>query len=145
VLSAFDGTILLVSHDRYLINKLAQQIWQIEDGRLRVFRGTYAEWQSARRSQPRPAPRVEKPAPPIITPGPSAQPSKNADRKRRDQIEALETQIAAQEAKILEIERAIAAVTGDNGAAKTVALSSDYAAAKKTLDALLEEWAQHAG
>ena len=43
-LEHFEGTILLVSHDRYLIAELATQIWQIEDGRMTVFNGTYAEF-----------------------------------------------------------------------------------------------------
>ncbi len=47
VLEGFDGTILLVSHDRYLIATLATQIWQIEDGHLRVFAGSYEEFVAA--------------------------------------------------------------------------------------------------
>ncbi|MFQ5433830.1 MAG: ribosomal protection-like ABC-F family protein [Anaerolineae bacterium] len=43
-LESFDGTILLVSHDRYLIDRLATQIWEIRDGRLRVFAGTYTDF-----------------------------------------------------------------------------------------------------
>lgn len=41
VLERFEGTIVLVSHDRYLVNRLANQIWQIEDGRLHVFKGDF--------------------------------------------------------------------------------------------------------
>jgi len=37
VLEGFNGTILLVSHDRYLIDRLAQEIWAIEDGALVVY------------------------------------------------------------------------------------------------------------
>ncbi|MGH2409036.1 MAG: ATP-binding cassette domain-containing protein, partial [Chloroflexota bacterium] len=40
-LENFEGTLLLVSHDRYLVDRLATQIWEIEDGSLRVFSGTY--------------------------------------------------------------------------------------------------------
>ena len=41
VLEAFDGTILLVSHDRYLVDRLASQIWELRDGRLHIFEGNY--------------------------------------------------------------------------------------------------------
>jgi ATP-binding cassette, subfamily F, member 3 len=44
VLEAFDGTILLVTHDRYLVNRLATQIWSLDDGHLRIFRGNYREF-----------------------------------------------------------------------------------------------------
>ncbi len=146
VLSAFEGTILLVSHDRYLINKLAQQIWQIEDGRLRVYRGTFAEWQVARRSQTRQAPRVEKPvAPPVPLPASTelpVPPSKNEDRKRREKVEALEARIASQERSIATIERELAAGPAAADAKKTIELSTRYAEAKKQLDTLLAEWEQ---
>ncbi len=45
VLEKYDGTILLVSHDRYLVNRLANQIWDIEEGRMSVFAGTFEEYQ----------------------------------------------------------------------------------------------------
>ncbi|MFN2134926.1 MAG: ribosomal protection-like ABC-F family protein [Candidatus Promineifilaceae bacterium] len=44
VLADFDGTIILVSHDRYLVNRLAGQIWEIEDGELHIFKGSYEEY-----------------------------------------------------------------------------------------------------
>lgn len=43
-LEHYEGTLLLVTHDRYLVDKLATQIWEIEDGILNVFHGTYAEY-----------------------------------------------------------------------------------------------------
>ena len=44
VLEQFDGTILLVSHDRYLVQRLANQIWEIEEGRLHIFKGSYEDY-----------------------------------------------------------------------------------------------------
>ena len=41
VLEGFDSTILLVSHDRYLVSRLANQIWEIENGRMQTFKGSY--------------------------------------------------------------------------------------------------------
>ena len=41
VLEQFDGTILLISHDRYLVRHLATEIWTIRDGLLQVFSGDY--------------------------------------------------------------------------------------------------------
>ena len=43
-LENFPGTILLVSHDRYLVERLATQIWSVEGKKLRVFRGRYSEF-----------------------------------------------------------------------------------------------------
>ena len=47
VLEDFTGTILLVSHDRYLIDQLATQIWELRDGKLHIFKGTYREYHPA--------------------------------------------------------------------------------------------------
>ena len=47
VLELFDGTIVLVSHDRYLVDRLATQIWELRDDHLHVFKGTYADFIAA--------------------------------------------------------------------------------------------------
>ncbi len=41
VLDAYEGTILLVTHDRYLVDRLATQIWSLHAGQLSVYNGTY--------------------------------------------------------------------------------------------------------
>ena len=43
-LNKYQGTFILVSHDRYFISKTANKIWVIEDGLIREFAGTYDEW-----------------------------------------------------------------------------------------------------
>ena len=42
-LNNFDGTYVLVSHDRYFIQNVANKIWEIEDGQINEFEGTYQE------------------------------------------------------------------------------------------------------
>ena len=43
-LTKYDGSIILVSHDRYFISKTANKIWEIEDEKIIEFKGDYAEW-----------------------------------------------------------------------------------------------------
>ncbi len=43
-LNKYEGSFLLVSHDRYFISKTANKIWEIEDQKIREFKGTYEEW-----------------------------------------------------------------------------------------------------
>ena len=38
-LNKYEGSYILVSHDRYFISKTANKIWEIEDGRIKVFQG----------------------------------------------------------------------------------------------------------
>jgi ATP-binding cassette subfamily F protein 3 len=48
VLKEFPGTILLVSHDRYLVDALATHVWMLRDGQLHVYEGGYAAYLKAR-------------------------------------------------------------------------------------------------
>ncbi len=43
-LNKYEGTYLLVSHDRFFISQTANKIWEIEDGLIKEFKGTYLEW-----------------------------------------------------------------------------------------------------
>jgi ATP-binding cassette, subfamily F, member 3 len=43
-LNKYEGSYILVSHDRYFISKTANKIWEIDNGRIKEFKGSYAEW-----------------------------------------------------------------------------------------------------
>jgi len=43
-LNKYEGTLILVSHDRYFISRTANKIWNIEDGIVKEFVGPYDEW-----------------------------------------------------------------------------------------------------
>jgi len=44
-LNKYEGSLILVSHDRYFISRLANKIWEIDNQQIREFKGTYAEWE----------------------------------------------------------------------------------------------------
>ena len=52
-LEVFDGTVLVVSHDRYLINEVTDRIWEIEDHQIRDYKGNYGYYleEKAKRKQ----------------------------------------------------------------------------------------------
>ncbi len=43
-LNKYEGSFILVSHDRYFISKTANKIWEIDDHKIREFKGPYEEW-----------------------------------------------------------------------------------------------------
>ncbi|MDY2649251.1 ABC-F family ATP-binding cassette domain-containing protein [Pyramidobacter sp. SM-530-WT-4B] len=43
-LLAYDGTLLIVSHDRYFLNQLAQRVWELRDGTLHDYAGNYSRF-----------------------------------------------------------------------------------------------------
>lgn len=67
-LNKYEGSIVLVSHDRYFISRIANKIWEIDDHKIREFKGTYAEWEAwkaRREAEKTREPKVNKQAEPV--------------------------------------------------------------------------------
>lgn len=47
-ITEYEGTVLMVSHDRAILRALATQVWELRGGGLRIFPGTFVEWEEAR-------------------------------------------------------------------------------------------------
>jgi ATP-binding cassette subfamily F protein 3 len=99
-LDAFPGTILLVSHDRALLDAIADRTLALEDGTIRSYDGGWAEYVAARDA--RLAPPALEPAKPKKA---KPQPQKRA---RPTELEQLEAEIAGRESEISELERRLA-------------------------------------
>ncbi len=141
-LSAYDGSMLMVSHDRTLIDALATSIWWIEDRRLHTFEGSFAEWRSerAKRSTQNEKPQVAPARAPIQQKNAAPQKqsaSKNAARKRQAEIDAAEVQVARLERQLAEIGVQLD-VTRD--AQRIATLSADYARTQGELERALKAW-----
>lgn len=44
----YEGSVLIVSHDRAVLRGLATQVWELRDGALHVFPGSFVEWEQVR-------------------------------------------------------------------------------------------------
>lgn len=44
MLTGYNGAVVLISHDRQLLDHVCNQIWELEDGELRIFQGNYTAW-----------------------------------------------------------------------------------------------------
>ncbi len=89
-LLAFDGTVLFVSHDRYFVNRVADHLFIIEDGRVRVIEGNYDTYHllaSGKAAEAEPAPAPTKAAKPSKPPGKSdkGEKGKRAKSEKREQ------------------------------------------------------------
>jgi ATP-binding cassette subfamily F protein 3 len=58
VLDGYDGTMLFVSHDRYFVDRIANRVWEIDDGTIATYLGNYTDMQrqKARRAEQATAP-----------------------------------------------------------------------------------------
>jgi ATP-binding cassette subfamily F protein 3 len=127
-LEAFPGTILLVSHDRALLDAVPDRIVAIEDGLLRSYDGGWADLEREREEATAPE------EPPAARPQRDKAPRQRAVKKAPSELELLEGQIAGVEARIAELERKLAEDWGD------MDVLGAHRAARNELVALLERW-----
>lgn len=149
ILADFPGTILLVSHDRYLIDDLATQIWEVqpEERQLRVFEGTYSEYRAALQAEAAAARLAAQtaaaPARPAEERGKTRPPglSKFEQRRRKERLQAVETAITALEDKLAAVSRQLENPPADLG--KVQQLGQEYMRLQQELEERMEEWGQY--
>jgi ATP-binding cassette subfamily F protein 3 len=130
-LEAFPGTILLVSHDRALLDAVAERTLAIEATQLVSTDGGWAEYvrrreekRAAAEPPPEPKPRKEKAPPPKRAP----------ERAGPTELDRIESEIAQREATVAELERRLADDWSD------VETLAAHRRARDELQALLERW-----
>jgi len=132
-LSAYEGTILLVSHDRYLVNALATQVWQVEAAsqQLQVFFGNYDQMLDAQRAQAQPAQTRSSAAAPT-----SCRQARSGQAARR--LEAQEAEIHTLEQSLAQLGAQLQQSGSDVGRVRE--LGERYAALEAELQAALSAW-----
>jgi len=141
VLERFQGTILLVTHDRYLVSRLATQIWNLEEGRLSVFKGSYQSYITDRKRRFEEAEKVEpRPIPAKHRSLRQTKTSKNEAARRAARLAKMEVAIADIELKLQELTHQLQ----EAGQAKTFdnmrSISIEYNAIQSHLEELMLEW-----
>ncbi len=127
-LEAFPGTILLVSHDRALLDAVAQRTLAIEAQQLNSYDGGWAEYVRLRES------RTAAPAPPAAEKPAKARKPRAPRQPTPSELERIEAQIAERESAVAELERRLAE---DWNNVETLAA---HRHARDELQALLQRW-----
>ena len=97
-LQGFPGPILAVSHDRFFLDKLAEQIFEVRgDGEVRRYTGNWTDWQAKRREADAPAPKAEKPK--AVTDRPRERRLKFSFKEQRE-FETIDDELAKIEADL---------------------------------------------
>ena len=140
-LELFSGTILLVSHDRYLIDRLATQVWDLRDGRLQVYQGGYQGYLELRDQEERQEKesRVEQ-TDNGREKAQTGQLSKNEQRLRAERLQALEDEIHDQELQLVELTEALQQATQEQDVDGIRSLGQRYAEAEERLAQLMLVW-----
>jgi ATP-binding cassette subfamily F protein 3 len=129
-LEAFPGTILLVSHDRALLDAVAERTLAVEDCELHTYEGGWAEM--LRRREQRATRAAEPEQPKVVKKTRPPRPKK----AQPSELEKIEAEIAKREAEVAELERQLAA---DWSNVETVAAHKQ---SRDALAALLDRWEQ---
>jgi ATP-binding cassette subfamily F protein 3 len=143
VLAEFDGTVILVSHDRYLIDALATQVWEIDkaEAALKVFEGTYSEYHSRKESAVTADSAREDSRARKREAFKQARVAKNREialeRRRKARLTELNKRIAELEERITDLDRSLRNPPPDR--AEIHRLADDYMQAEHELEGLLEE------
>ena len=163
-LKQYQGSFVVVSHDRHFLDQVANTIWHVGAGRVRVYGGTYSEYQwhvtqgsgepmrgadTARLTQQRAARQVTR-----RSGGPKTKAQKRREAEARnatyrsgrasDTVQAQLTQaeeaIAALEARRASVEALLGDTASYDDAARVREASAEYADLQAALHALYKEW-----
>ncbi len=138
VLADYQGTILLVSHDRYLIDALGTQIWEIEpdEGALQVFEGTYSQYRAWMENQKTSAEALSRQAPVPQKHRSAGIPIE--EKRRRARLKEVEEHITLLEGHLAALSSQLENPPADP--AKVQRLGGEYVHVQSELDKLLHEW-----
>jgi len=138
-LDLFTGTLIIASHDRYLLDRSVDQLLVFEgDGRVRTFPGSYSAYAADRRSRPVTSPKVsQQPAP--RKPTQQAHPRTLSFKERREL-----TELEARIAKLEETQQQLNEQLSAGGASydELQRLSETLAATGDELEQAFERWAE---
>lgn len=143
-LQQYEGTYVIVSHDRHFIEQIANKIWYIEDHQIKVYPGTFQEYsywmaqreEAAAKATQKVAPKKEKPAPAPKKVAHTAPKNNQLEKELGD----MEKEIENKEAEIKAIDEALALpdVYGKPEALKEH--SEKRKQAEKALEQLHQKW-----
>ena len=147
LLKDFNGTILLVSHDRYLVDAIATQIWEVNPDKktLEIFRGNYSGYKEYQKKSGISELKdlidsTERKSPEIRENPPLQKLSNNEIFRRQKKKEELEKRISVLEKMLNEISQQMVSQKEDHQ--KIAELGIRYNSIEIELNSVMEEWAE---
>jgi ATP-binding cassette subfamily F protein uup len=138
-LADFEGSVLVVSHDRFFLDRICDQIVAFEDAGVFVQHGNYSYYLEKRQQRERlPAPVAAA----VPVPTPSSRPRKLSFKEQRE-LEGMEAAVLAAETRVTELEHTLNEPGFYVSRAKEApALIAEHAAAKAEVSRLYVRWAE---
>lgn len=140
LLMDFSGTVIVVSHDRYLINRVAKSLIVFENGGVRYFDGTFDEYEE-REQETAEEVAKEKPEKTKKTGGERYVESKE-EARRKHRVEFLEKKITALEEELSRAQAKLDDETVNTDYKKVMAVEEEIKTIEEKLDPLITEWTE---
>ena len=128
----FEGVLLFVSHDRYFIEKFAERIWLLEDGKIRDFPCGYQKYRSILEHE------AAAKVPAVSAPKPRKEKPKGGTKETDKLVRKLEREIEKQEKIVSELDVKIEAAAADYQ--ELTRLLGEKEEAEMVLMDLMEQW-----
>ncbi len=107
-LQEFTGTLIMVSHDRYLLDRVPTRIWELEGGQLRQYKGRYTDYLRTVSGKPEPKTEEKPEKKPEQSGYSKGKEQRRADAQRRREYAETEKLVAQLEAEVWSLEQQIA-------------------------------------
>lgn len=140
LLMDFSGTVIVVSHDRYLINRVAKSLIVFENGGVRYFDGTFDEYEEREKETAEEVAK-EKPEKTKKTGGERYVESKE-EARRKHRVEFLEKKITALEEELSRVQAKLDDETVNTDYKKVMAVEEEIKTIEVKLDPLIAEWTE---
>lgn len=140
LLMDFSGTVIVVSHDRYLINRVAKSLIVFENGGVRYFDGTFDEYEEKEKETAEEVAK-EKPEKTKKTGGERYVESKE-EARRKHRVEFLEKKITALEEELSRARAKLDDETVNTDYKKVMAVEEEIKTIEEKLDPLITEWTE---
>ena len=140
LLMDFSGTVIVVSHDRYLINRVAKSLIVFENGGVRYFDGTFDEYEEREKETAEEVAK-EKPEKTKKTGGERYVESKE-EARRKHRVEFLEKKITALEEELSLARAKLDDETVNTDYKKVMAVEEEIKTIEEKLEPLITEWTE---
>ncbi len=140
LLMDFSGTVIVVSHDRYLINRVAKRLIVFENGGVRYFDGTFDEYEEREKETAEEVAK-EKPEKTKKTGGERYVESKE-EARRKHRVEFLEKKITALEEELSLARAKLDDETVNTDYKKVMAVEEEIKTIEEKLEPLITEWTE---
>jgi len=137
-LSEYEGTILVVSHDRYFLDKIVNRVDELEDHDLVSFDGNFSEFWNTRYEG------IQRETARVSTRGSDRRRARVDRADQRSTITTLERRIKEAETEKADLEVQLAAAFENNDNRKGSGLSRQLQRTTTTLNGLYEQWTKKA-